>query len=114
MLGINEASANKQLAWDYVIAVTDGKQMAPFEAQFTRVPVRTSGYADLTIFNGDPYFSEAAKAAQAAHFPPFIAKYTGMIEFIWTGIQKAVNGDLSVKDALDEAATGVDALLAAQ
>ena len=114
MLGINEASANKQLAWDYVMAVTDGKQMAPFEAQFTRVPVRTSGYADLTLFNGDPYFAESAKAAQVAHFPPFIGKYTSMIEFIWTGIQKAVNGDLSVKDALDEAANGVNALLAAQ
>ena len=41
-----------------------------------------------------------------------IAKYTGMIEFIWTGIQKAVNGDLSTKDALDEAANSVNTLLA--
>ncbi len=114
MLGITEKSTHKDLAWDYIMAVTEGKQMVPFEAQFTRVPVRTSGYADLTAFKDDPYFPEAAKAAQAAHFPPFIGKYTSMIEILWTGIQKAVNGDLSVKDALDQAANDVNTLLAAQ
>jgi multiple sugar transport system substrate-binding protein len=112
MLGINDASPNKDLAWDYLTAITDGKAMAPFEAQFTRVPVRTSGTADLTLFKDDPYFSEEAKAAQVAHFPPFIGKYTSLIEIIWTGIQKAINGDLSVKDALDQAASDTNTLLA--
>jgi len=114
MLGITEKSTHKDLAWDYIMAVTDGKQMVPFEDQFTRVPVRQSGLADPSKFATDPYFSESAKAAAVAHFPPFIAKYTKMIEFLWTGIQKAVNGDLSTKDALDEAATSVNALLAAK
>jgi multiple sugar transport system substrate-binding protein len=114
MLGITDKSTHKDLAWDYIMAVTDGKQMVPFEDQFTRVPVRQSGLADPSKFATDPYFSESAKAAGVAHFPPFIAKYTGMIEFIWTGIQKAVNGDLSTKDALDEAANSVNTLLAAQ
>lgn len=113
MLGISANSTHKDLAWDYIMAVTDGKQMVPFEDQFTRVPVRQSGLADPSKFATDPYFSESAKAADVAHFPPFIAKYTAMIEFIWTGIQKAVNGDLSTKDALDEAANSVDTLLAA-
>jgi multiple sugar transport system substrate-binding protein len=114
MLGITEKSTHKDLAWDYIMAVTDGAQMVPFEDQFTRVPVRQSGLADTSKFATDPYFSESVKAAAVAHFPPFIAKYTGMIEFIWTGIQKAVNGDLSTKDALDEAANSVNTLLAAQ
>jgi ABC-type glycerol-3-phosphate transport system substrate-binding protein len=114
MLGITEKSTQKDLAWDYIMAVTDGAQMVPFEDQFTRVPVRQSGLADPSKFATDPYFAESAKAAAVAHFPPFIAKYTGMIEFIWTGIQKAVNGDLSTKDALDEAANSVNTLLAAQ
>lgn len=114
MLGINEASPNKDLAWEFVMDVTDGKNMVPFEALFTRVPVRTSGLASPDAFKDDPYFSEASKAAGVAHFPPFIAKYTGMIEILWTGIQKAVNGDLTVKDALDQAANDVNTLLAAQ
>jgi multiple sugar transport system substrate-binding protein len=114
MLGITEHSTHKDLAWDYILAVTDGKQMVPFEDQFTRVPVRQSGLADPSKFATDPYFDQSAKAAGTAHFPPFIAKYTSMIEFIWTGIQKAVNGDLSTKDALDEAAKSVDDLLAAK
>ena len=111
MLGITEKSTQKDLAWEYIMAVTDGAQMVPFEDQFTRVPVRQTGLADPSKFATDPYFSESAKAAATAHFPPFIAKYTGMIEFIWTGIQKAVNGDLSTKDALDEAADSVNTLL---
>ena len=111
MLGITTHSTHKDLAWDYIMAVTDGAQMVPFEDQFTRVPVRQSGLADPSKFSTDPYFSESAKAAAVAHFPPFIGKYTSMIEYLWTGIQQAVNGDRSVKDALDQAATDVDALL---
>jgi multiple sugar transport system substrate-binding protein len=114
MLGIGDKSPNKDLAWEFITTVTDGKSMVPFEAQYTRVPVRTSGLANPDAFKDDPYFSEEAKAASAAHFPPFVAKYTGMIEFIWTGIQKAVNGDLPPKDALDQAAADVDTLLNAQ
>jgi multiple sugar transport system substrate-binding protein len=114
MLGITEHSTHKDLAWDYIMAVTDGKQMVPFEDQFTRVPVRQSGLADPSKFSTDPYFDQSAKAAGTAHFPPFIAKYTTMIEFIWTGIQKAVSGEASTKDAMDEAAKGVNDLLAAK
>ena len=34
-----------------------------------------------------------------------------LIEILWTGMQNAITGDLSVKDALDKAAADVDALL---
>jgi multiple sugar transport system substrate-binding protein len=114
MLGINDASTHKDLAWDYLTALTDGKNMVPFEDQFTRVPVRQSGLADPSKFSSDPYFAESAKAAAVAHFPPFIGKYTGLIEFLWTGIQKAIDGGVSVKAALDQAATDVNTLLAAK
>jgi multiple sugar transport system substrate-binding protein len=114
MLGINEASQNKDLAWDYITRMTDGKNMVPFEVQYTRVPVRNSGLALSDSFKADPYFAEEAEAAKVAHFPPFIAKYTGMIEILWTGMQKAINGDLPTKDALDQAATDIDTFLAAK
>ncbi len=112
MLGINEASTHKDLAFEYIKLVTDGANMVPFEVDRTRVPVRNSGLALADAFKADPYFAAEAEAAKVAHFPPFIAKYTGMIEILWTGMQKAINGDLSVKDALDQAAADVDALLA--
>ena len=112
MLAINADSPNKDLAWDYISRVTDGKNMVPFEVDRTRIPVRTSGLAEADAFKADPYFAQEAEAAKVAHFPPFIAKYTDMIEILWTGMQKAINGDLSTKDALDEAATKVDTLLA--
>lgn len=111
MLAINSASPNKDLAFEYISDVTDGKNMVPFEVDRTRIPVRTSGLTQADAFKADPYFAQEAEAAKVAHFPPFIAKYTGMIEILWTGMQKAINGDASVKDALDEAATDVDALL---
>ena len=111
MLAINEASPNKDLAWEYLTMVTDGKNMVPFEVDRTRIPVRSSGLAQADAFKADPYFAQEAAAAKVAHFPPFIAKYTAMIEILWTGMQKAINGDLSVKDALDQAAADVDTLL---
>ena len=112
MLAINADSPNKDLAFDYLSMVTDGTNMVPFEVDRARVPVRTSGLALADSFKADPYFPQEAEAAKVAHFPPFIAKYTSMIEILWTGMQKAINGDLSVKDALDQAATDVDTLLA--
>ncbi len=112
MLGINAASTHQDLAWEYLTLVTDGANMVPFEVDRTRVPVRNSGLALSDAFKADPYFAEEAQAAKVANFPPFIAKYTGMIEILWTGMQKAINGDASVKDALDQAASDVDALLA--
>ena len=111
MLAINADSPNKDLAWDYLTRVTDGKNMVPFEVDRARIPVRTSGLTQADAFKADPYFAQEADAAKVAHFPPFIAKYTGMIEILWTGMQKAINGDLSVKDALDKAAADIDTLL---
>jgi multiple sugar transport system substrate-binding protein len=112
MLAINSASQNKDIAWEYISAVTNGANMVPFEVERTRIPVRTSGLAQADAFKADPYFAQEAEAAKVAHFPPFIAKYTSMIEILWTGMQKAINGDLPVKDALDQAAADVDTLLA--
>jgi len=112
MLAINSASDNKDLAFEYISSVTDGNNMVPFEVERTRIPVRTSGLAQADAFKSDPYFAQEAEAAKVAHFPPFIPKYTAMIEILWTGMQKAINGDLPVKDALDQAAADVDTLLA--
>jgi multiple sugar transport system substrate-binding protein len=112
MLGVGDWSQNKDLAWEFITDVTDGKQMVPFEVIQTRVPVRKSGLENPDAFKDDPYFAAEAEAAGVAHFPPFIGKYTSMIEILWTGIQQAVNGDLSAKDALDQAATDVNTLLA--
>ena len=111
MLAINSKSPNKDLAFEYISDVTNGANMVPFEVAYTRIPVRTTGLAQADAFKADPYFAQEAEAAKVAHFPPFIAKYTGMIEILWTGMQKAINGDASVKDALDEAATDVNTLL---
>jgi multiple sugar transport system substrate-binding protein len=114
MLGINDASPLKDLAWDYIMDVTDGPNMVPFEANNVRVPVRKSGLALADQFRAvDPYFDVSAQALDVAHFPPFVAQYTAMIEPIWTGIQTAIQGT-PVKDALDQAASDVDAILAPQ
>ena len=112
MLAVNSASENKDLAFEYISSVTNGANMVPFEVERTRIPVRTSGLSQADAFKSDPYFAQEAEAAKVAHFPPFIGKYTGMIEILWTGMQKAINGDLSTKDALDQAATDINTLLA--
>jgi multiple sugar transport system substrate-binding protein len=110
MIGINTASEKKDLAWEYIMDVTDGPSIVPFEAAYTRIPVRESGLAMTDAFKNDPYFDQSVAAAKVAHFPPFVAQYTAMIEPIWTGIQTAIQGT-SPKDALDQAATDVNAIL---
>ena len=110
MLGIGKDSDKKDLAWEYIMDVTDGANMVPFDVFFVRVPVRKSGLAQADAFKADPYFAESAKAIKVAHFPPFVASYTQMIEPIWTGIQSSIQGT-PVKDALDQAAKDVDKIL---
>jgi ABC-type glycerol-3-phosphate transport system substrate-binding protein len=74
--------------------------------------VRLSGLAQTDAFKDDPYFPVIQQAAAIAQFPPFVPQYTAVIETIWTAIQKVVQGDASVKDALDEAAAATNDLLA--
>ena len=111
MLAINEASPNKDLAWEFIMDATDANNILPFEAQYARVPVRNSGLAQTDAFKADPYFSVTEQAAAIAQFPPFVPKYTQVIEQIWTAIQRAVQGE-DVKTVLDDAAAATDALLA--
>jgi ABC-type glycerol-3-phosphate transport system substrate-binding protein len=68
MLGINDASPLKDLAWDYIMDVTDGPNMVPFEANNVRVPVRKSGLALADQFRAvDPYFDVSAQADLDGH-----------------------------------------------
>jgi ABC-type glycerol-3-phosphate transport system substrate-binding protein len=110
MIGINAASDKKDMAWEYILDVTDGPSIVPFEAAYVRIPVRKSGLAMPDAFKADPYYSESVKAAGLAHFPPFVAQYTAMLEPIWTGLQTAIQGT-PVKDALDQAKKDTDAIL---
>jgi multiple sugar transport system substrate-binding protein len=110
MLGIGKDSTKKDLAWEYIMDVTDGANMVPFDVFFVRVPVRKSGLAQADAFKADPYFAESAKAITVAHFPPFVASYTAMIEPIWTAIQSSIQGT-PVKESLDQAAKDVDKIL---
>lgn len=110
MLGIGKESDKKDLAWEYIMDVTDATNMVPFDVFFVRVPVRKSGLAQSDAFKADPYFAESAKAITVAHFPPFVASYTQMIEPIWTAIQSSIQGT-PVKEALDSAAKDVDKIL---
>jgi multiple sugar transport system substrate-binding protein len=111
MLSIGAESPNKDLAWEYIMDVTDAQNILPFEAQYARVPVRLSGLDHPEAFADDPYFSVTASAVPIAKFPPFVPKYTQVIEQIWTAIQRAVQGE-DVKTVLDDAAAATDAILA--
>jgi maltose-binding protein MalE len=110
MLGVNAASSQKDLAWEYIMDVTDGPSIVPFEAAFVRVPVRKSGLTNPDAFKADPFFSVSVDAEKVAHFPPFVAQYPAMPEPLWPGIHTAQQGT-PVKDALDQAASDTNALL---
>lgn len=112
LLGVAEASAHKDLAFEFIDMATDQANVLGFEVAQQRVPTRKSGLANAEAFGDVWYFDEIGKAAQVAHFAPWVPQYPRLLERIYTAIQEVISGASTPKDALDAAAADVDAILA--
>lgn len=111
LFAINSKSAYKDLVWEYITMATATPNITPFEVKLVRVPVRKSGLAQTEAFKDDPYNSVTVKAAGVSQFAPWVPAYYKVVEHIYTAVQKAVQGTVPVKDALDAAAAEVDKLI---
>jgi len=108
---MNSKSAYKDLVWEYMTTATATPNITPFEVKLVRVPVRKSGLAQAEAFKADPYNAVTVQAAGVSQFAPWVPAYYKVVEHIYTAIQKAVQGTVPVKDALDNAAAEVDKLV---
>lgn len=112
LLGVAEASPNKDLAFEFIDMATAQSNILDFEVAQQRVPTRKSGLLMTDAFKDVWYFDEIGKAAQVAHFAPWIPQYPKLLERIYTAIQEVISGAAMPQEALDAAAADVDALLA--
>jgi multiple sugar transport system substrate-binding protein len=105
LLTINSASKYKDLAWQYITMVTDGKNAVPFNVAQATVPVRASIIQKYKKgLPGYPYFNVVAATYPHTHFRPWVPQYTKFVPYIYTAIEKAVAGQATAKQALDDAA----------
>jgi multiple sugar transport system substrate-binding protein len=113
LLTINSASKYKDVAWDYITLVTDGTNAVPFNQAQATVPVRESIVKKYKNgLPGYPYFEVVAATYPHTHFRPWVPSYTKFVPYIYTAIEKAVAGQATAKEALDDAAAKTNKALA--
>ena len=61
---------------------------------------------------GYPYFNVVAKVYPHTHFRPWVPAYSTFVPYIYTAIEKAVAGQATAKQALDDAAAKTNKALA--
>jgi multiple sugar transport system substrate-binding protein len=110
LLGVAEASGNKDLAFEFIDMATAQDNVLAFEVAQQRVPTRKSGLANTEAFKDIWYFDEVGKAAEVAHFAPWVPEYPQILTRIYTAIQEVIAGG-DPRVALDAAAADVDAML---
>jgi multiple sugar transport system substrate-binding protein len=112
LLTINSASKHKDLAWQYITMVVNGKNNVPFNRAQSTVPVRKSIIKKYRNgLPGYPYFDVVAATYPHTHFRPWVPQYPKFVPFIYTAIEKAVSGQLTAKQALDQAAAQTNQVL---
>lgn len=113
LLGITRDSKHPDLAWEFITIVTDPANAAAFWKYNGMVPVRKSALSNTQEYEtAIPYYNLIGEAVGFTHFRPPIPAYNKLSPFIVTAIQKALTKQATPKQALDEAAAQVDALLA--
>jgi multiple sugar transport system substrate-binding protein len=112
LLTINSASKYKDLAWQYITMVTDGKNALPFDYAQSVIPVRLSVIRQYKNGTANyPYAKVVAQAYAVTHFRPWVPQYPKFVEQIYTAIEKAVAGQATAKAALDAAAAKTNQIL---
>jgi multiple sugar transport system substrate-binding protein len=115
LLTINTASKYKNLDWQYIKMVTNGKNNVPFNQAQATVPVRTSILRKYKNgMPGYPYFNVVTKLLPHTHFRPWVPQYPKFVPYIYTAIEEAVSGQMTAKQALDQAAVQTNKTLSSK
>ncbi len=106
-IGINEKSGNKDLAWKFIEYATskdvnkDITMLTPAHKEAAKEYLKQRRKFDDVIY----------QQLTTASYRPSVPNYPEIAEVQRIATQKALLGEASVKDALDEAAKDIDALL---
>ncbi len=113
LLTINAQSKYKDLDWEFIKLATDGQNNVAFNRAQATVPVHTSIIKKYKNgLPGYPYFNVVAEVYPHTHFRPWVPAYSTFVPYIYTAIEKAVAGQATAKQALDDAAAKTNKALA--
>lgn len=113
LLSVPKGSKHPDLAWELITIAGGADSQFKYTAARGYVPTfyslmkRGADYSNV-----DPFFDVILGQLPNAHFRPGIAQYTEISAAIQDGIQAAVLGQVTPKEALDAAAKKVNQLLA--
>ncbi len=102
-LGITSTSEHPDEAWDYIVYMTSQKVQNDYAR--LSLPIWASSYTDPAVTKGQEELIAAAEKGLAAMYPrPLTPHYQEMSLALQQGIQEALLGMSSPKDALEAAA----------
>jgi len=112
VMGINKYSTQKQAAWDYIKWFTSAETHKKFVLA-GGPPSRLSTLADPEVKAKQPWVGvlSASQKLSYAECRPRIPESFQVIDTIGTYISKALSGDLTVEDAMNQANAEVGKLL---
>lgn len=104
----------KKAAWEFVSWMTDTAQTVPFSLESGYMPVTTEAVESAEMkaaYEKEPNFQVAVKQLEYASPRPMVPGYKELQEVIMTEIQRAVLGQASIDEALQNAADKGEKLL---
>jgi len=102
-LGITTTSKHPDAAWNYITYMTSQKVQNAYSK--LSLPIWKSSYTDPEVTKGQEELIAAAQTGLAVMYPrPMTPHYQEMSMALQQGIQEALLGTASPKDALQEAA----------
>lgn len=107
-MGISEACPNKTEAWQFVEFMYQDKYRQKFDETEGMLPERTA-VAASTFFSSATY-KPFVDALQYAKFQPQHPKFEQIQQIMTVAVQKALSGEATPQQALDEATQKIDAL----
>jgi len=102
---------HKEEAWKWMAFTQKNRYQAPITKLLGFVPTRKSLAAEK-LFQEDPLFATFAAKTPYAKFTPILPEWIQIQDILGIAIQRVLLGDLSPREALDEAAEEADAVLA--
>ncbi len=110
-LFIPSKAKNKDMAWQFVRFALTPEQQVAFSADSTNLPAITAAQSDAKI-TGNKDLAPFVEALKSAKQLPLITSYLEMWTSLSAEVQQALYGKKSAQQALDDAASKVNGILA--
>jgi len=111
-LMINKDSKHKDRAWDFIKYMTTGETSVKYAETVGSLPIRASA-AKSAYVTSNPELLKTVKALAVTHANPNVPGWVQMRDAIGKQLEQALHGKISAADALKQAATEVDKIIAA-